>query len=88
MSAEGWTIAGVDSEERVREDGTAENAIDGQTANLWHTEWGAAQPGHPHHIIIDLGKPVTIGGFNYTPRQGPPDAAGRIKDYRIYVGGQ
>lgn len=88
LSAEGWTIADVDSEERVREDGTAENAIDGQTANYWHTEWGAAQPGHPHHITIDLGKSVTIGGFRYVPRQGPADAPGRIKDYKIYVGGE
>ncbi|MEO6992744.1 MAG: beta-galactosidase, partial [Lacunisphaera sp.] len=50
LSMEGWTIAYVDSEEREREDGTAENAIDGQTANFWHTEWGAAQPGFPHRL--------------------------------------
>jgi beta-galactosidase len=84
LSHEGWTIAYVDSEERVKEDGTAENAIDGQTANFWHTEWSAVQPAHPHRLILNLGKPQTIGGFRYTPRQG--EGGGRIKDYRVLVG--
>jgi beta-galactosidase len=84
LSHEGWTIAYVDSEERDKEDGTAENAIDGQTANYWHTEWSAAQPDHPHQLVLDLGKSQTISGFRYVPRQGAGD--GRIKDYRIYVG--
>ena len=84
LSHEGWTIAYVDSEERDQEDGTAENAIDGQTANFWHTEWGAAQPNHPHQLVLDLGKSQTLSGFRYVPRQGT--GSGRIKDYRIYVG--
>jgi len=84
LSHEGWTIAYVDSEERDQEDGTAENAIDGQTANFWHTEWGAAQPDHPHQLVLDLGKSQTLSGFRYVPRQGT--GSGRIKDYRIYVG--
>ena len=84
LSHEGWTIAYVDSEEREKEDGSAENAIDGQTANYWHTEWGAAQPKQPHQLVLDLGKAQTLSGFRYVPRQsaGP----GRIQDYRIYVG--
>ncbi len=86
LSHDGWSVAYVDSEEREKEDGTAENAIDGQTANYWHTQWSAASPNHPHQLILDLGKSQTISGFRYVPRQGPPDAAGRIKDYRIYVG--
>jgi beta-galactosidase len=85
LSAEGWTIAYVDSEERERGDGTAENAIDGQTANAWHTQWGDAQPAHPHRLIIDLGATRTVGGFRYTPRQGGADVMGRVKDYRVFV---
>ncbi len=80
----GWTIAYVDSEERVGEDGTAENAIDGQTANFWHTEWKNAAPSHPHRLILNLGKPETISGFRYVPRQS--EGGGRIKDYRVFVG--
>lgn len=86
ISHDGWTVAYVDSEEREREDGSAENAIDGQTANFWHTQWGSAQPNHPHRLVIDFGKPQTVSGFRYVPRQGAGDVGGRIKDYRIYVG--
>jgi beta-galactosidase len=86
ISHNDWTVAYVDSEERDKEDGTAENAIDGQTANYWHTEWGAAQPGYPHQLVLNLGKSQVVSGFRYVPRQsaGP----GRIKDYRIFVGDQ
>ena len=84
MSHEGWTIGYVDSEERDKEDGTAENAIDGQTANYWHTQWSAAQPPQPHQIVLDLGKSQTISGFEYVPRQS--EGAGRIKDYQIFIG--
>lgn len=85
VSHEGWRIAYVDSEERIKEDGSAENAIDGQTANYWHTEWSAAQPAHPHRLVLDLGKSQDISGFRYTPRQGNDKTTGRIKDYRAYV---
>lgn len=84
LSTEGWTIAYVDSEERAKEDGTAENAIDGQTANFWHTEWSDKKPGHPHRLILDLGQSREVAGFRYTPRQG--QGGGRIKDYKVYVG--
>ena len=86
ISHDGWTVAYVDSEEREKEDGSAENAMDGQTANFWHTQWGDAQPDHPHRLVLDLGKSQTISGFRYVPRQGAGDVGGRIKDYRIYVG--
>ena len=84
ISHNGWTIAYVDSEERQGEDGTAENAIDGQTANYWHTEWKDASPDYPHRLVLNLGQSQTIAGFRYVPRQG--DTTGHIKDYRIYIG--
>jgi beta-galactosidase len=84
ISHNGWTIAYVDSEERAGEDGSAENAIDGQTANYWHTEWKNASPGYPHQLILNLGQPQVISGFRYVPRQG--ENTGRIKDYRIFIG--
>jgi beta-galactosidase len=84
ISHDGWTVAYVDSEERMAEDGAAENAIDGQTANYWHTQWSDASPGYPHRLILNLGRTQTLSGFRYVPRQG--EGAGRIKDYRIYVG--
>ena len=86
LTHDGWTIGYVDSEEREREDGTAENAIDGQTANFWHTQWGSASPDHPHRLVLDLGQSRTITGFRYMPRQGGDSVGGRIKDFRIYIG--
>jgi beta-galactosidase len=86
LSATSWTIASVSSEETEREDGSAGNAIDGQTASFWHTQWGSASPGHPHTLVLDLGNRETISGFRYTPRQGDAGAGGRIKDYEIFIG--
>jgi len=86
ISHDGWSVVYVDSEELEREDGSADNAIDGQTANFWHTQWGSAEPNHPHRLVIDFGKSQTVSGFRYVPRQGAADVGGRIKDYRVYVG--
>ncbi|RYX82035.1 beta-galactosidase [bacterium] len=81
-----WKIAYASSEELEGEDGSASNAIDGQTANFWHSRWKNAQPPYPHQLVIDVGKPTAIGGFRYTPRAGDSNTPGRIKDYRVYVG--
>ena len=86
LSHEGWRVAYVDTEEHDKEDGSAENAIDGQTANFWHTQWGNAQPDFPHFLVLDLGKKQAISGFRYVPRQGDSSVTGRIKDYRVYIG--
>jgi signal transduction histidine kinase len=82
----GWKIAYVDSEEQDREDGSAENALDGNPATYWHTQWSAASPNHPHHLVLDLGHSQTITGLRYLPRPGKGMVGGRIKDYRLYVG--
>jgi beta-galactosidase len=80
-----WSIAYVDSEELLGEDGSASNAIDGQTANFWHTAWKDSQPNHPHRIVIDLGKTASIAGFRYTPRAGSGNPGVRIKDFQISI---
>jgi beta-galactosidase len=81
-----WTIAYVNSEETQKEDGSALNAVNGQTADHWHTAWSQKQPSHPHRLVIDLGKTEKIKGFRYTPRAGENDVTGRIKSFRFYVG--
>jgi beta-galactosidase len=81
-----WKVGYVDSEELSGEDGSASNAIDGQTSNFWHSKWKDAQPPFPHRLVIDLGKPTAIAGFRYVPRAGDNQVAGRIKDYRVYIG--
>ncbi len=78
-----WSVAACDSEERRAEDGSADNLVDGQTANFWHTEWKSSSPNHPHYFVIDLGRTETVGGFNFTPRQS--DGGGRIRRYSAHV---
>ena len=84
ISHKNWTIAYVSSEESVGENGVAENAIDGQTFNFWHTAWKLKKPDYPHCIVIDLGAETEISGFTYVPRM-DDNAPGRIKDYKVYI---
>lgn len=82
-----WTIAFADSEETASEDGSALNAINGQAVDYWiSTINGLESKQHPHKLVIDLGANVKISGFRYTSRPGRPNAPGKIKDYRIYIG--
>ncbi|MDQ3812665.1 MAG: discoidin domain-containing protein, partial [Armatimonadota bacterium] len=80
-----WKVLWVDSEETVTEDGVAENAFDGQSASIWHTEYSSQTPDHPHRLVIDLGSSWLIAGIRYLPRSGDAGVTGRIKDYRIYL---
>lgn len=79
-----WSIAYTDSQEQIGEDGSATNAINGQTSDFWHTEWKNVQKDYPHQIVIDLGVKTKIGSVRYTPRAG--DNPGKIKDYKFYAG--
>lgn len=77
-------VVKADSEETAGEDGKAANAVDGDTATIWHTQWQDANPEHPHEIIIELSRPCRIGGFTCLPRQDDSDH-GNIKDYEFYI---
>jgi beta-galactosidase len=85
ISHQNWTIAYVSSEELMKENGSAENAIDGQTFNYWSSKWSTQQPNYPHYLVIDLGKDENIAGFQYVPRA-DTSSTGKIKDYRIFIG--
>jgi hypothetical protein len=74
----------VDSEETAAEDGKGANAVDGDAATFWHTQWQDNSPAHPHEIIIELTPPTRIKGFTYLPRQ-DTEVNGTIKDYEFYV---
>jgi beta-galactosidase len=82
-----WTIAYVSSEEVARSNGAAVNAINGQSADFWHSAYTTAiAPSHPHLLVIDLGASTAVAGVRYTPRQGNDRTTGRIKGYRMFVG--
>ncbi len=74
----------VDSEETSGEDGKAANAVDGDPATFWHTQWQDDNPEPPHEIIIELSAPCKITGFTYLPRQ-DEQVNGTIRDYEFYV---
>ena len=78
------TVVKVDSEETAGENGSGTNAVDGNPATIWHTQWQDATPECPHEIIIELTPPSTIKGFTYLPRQDDVEN-GTIKDYEFYV---
>jgi beta-galactosidase len=79
----GWSVAYVDSEEAGSDD-LAGNAIDGNPDTKWHSKWMSAEPGPPHYLVIDTGRPTQFSGFRVLPRQdGNP--SGMIKDWRFYV---
>lgn len=80
---ENWTLHYVDSMEIVGEDGNATNAFDGDASTIWHTEWKAVGPSHPHEIQINFGKVHNIKGFRYLPRQ--DGSNGRVGQYEFYT---
>ncbi len=69
VARDAWEITYYDSEELVGENGAAANAIDGDSSTIWHTEWYANAPPHPHEIRVDLGETVRAIGLKYLPRQ-------------------
>jgi len=58
-------------------------AMDGDPSTMWHTLFGAGDPGHPHQLVLDLGASYEISGLAYLPREGGGN--GTIKDYELYI---
>jgi hypothetical protein len=44
-------------------------ALDGDGQTIWHTQWRDAAPAHPHWILLEFKKPLTLVGLHYLPRQ-------------------
>lgn len=78
-----WKFVSVSSEEIEREACEAENAIDGQISNFWHSRWSNQPAKAPHYLVIDLGGEQEISAFRYTPRQN--HRSGRIRAWRFFV---
>jgi hypothetical protein len=80
----GWRVLYVDSQETSCTNEAATNAIDGNPATMWHTQFCNSAPATPHEIQIDLGASYTISGFQYLPRQ-DQYFNGNIRNYEFYV---
>src|SRR5262249_39420236 len=79
-----FRIVSVDSQELVGENGAATNAIDGNPATYWHTEWFQQTTPLPHTLVLDLGGQYQVDGWRYLPRQ-DGGANGTIAGYEFYV---
>jgi beta-galactosidase len=74
-------IVAVDSEDPRNR---VANMIDGNNETFWHSKWQSSPDAMPHHVIIDLGREVTLKGVIYLPRQDM--SSGRIEKYEIFAG--
>lgn len=59
------------------------NAIDGDCATMWHSEWSPVDTA-PQDLTIDLAQPRTVDGFSYQPRQ-DGNGNGVVTRYQIDV---
>jgi len=83
LPRQSWRVAHASSEERVAENGLADNILDGKPETYWHTRWRGEATPPPHVVILDLGASVEIGAARLLPR--PDMSNGRIRDGRIHV---
>jgi hypothetical protein len=74
-------VVEADSEDSANGN-VAANAIDGDPETIWHTKWTPVNDPMPHHLIVDLGRAVSLKGITYLPRQDM--ANGRIAECEIY----
>ena len=83
VSANGWELVSVDSEE-INGYGAA-LSFDGDPSTMWHTQWSNSPiPTHPHTLVIDMHETLTLYGFSYLPRQ-DNQWNGTIAEYEFYV---
>ncbi len=80
-----WKVIACSSENTEAEDERAVLAIDGDPNTFWHTRWNGGNPGHPHHLAVDMGQAVEATGLAYLPRQDGRHGKGVIGEYEFYV---
>lgn len=81
LSREPWTVMYADSEDTEGVNRSADKTFDLQESTYWQTSPGAE---FPHSVVIDLGNPRNLSGFQYLPRM-EAEVPGAIKNYKIYV---
>src|SRR4029453_712549 len=79
-----FRVVSVDSQDVVGGNYAVTNAIDGNPATFWHTEWYQQTAPLPHTLVLDLGGPYQVDGFRYLPRQ-DGYANGTIAGYQFSV---
>jgi len=75
------SVADVSSQETDQADNAASNALDGDPATFWHTDWDLTEG--PHWITLDLGDTYKVQALRYRPRPGAGN--GTMKEYEVYL---
>ena len=83
LSRSGWQLS-ADSQELAAANNAVSNAIDGNSATIWHTQYQSGTPVHPHWVVINLGAATDVGGLRYLPRQ-DTSVNGTIARYNVYL---
>jgi beta-galactosidase len=83
VSSINWKVVFVDSEETVKAANGADKIFDIQESIIWQTKIGG-KGNHPHQIVIDMGKEISVKGFRILPRT-DKKTKGMVKDYRFYL---
>lgn len=78
LDRSGWT-ATASTAEAIGENTPPANAIDGNPATIWHSQWNALAP---HYIAVALPRAARVSRLDYTPRQ-DGNANGSILAYEI-----
>ena len=77
-----WKIWYANTEELEREDGKAENLIDGKANTHWHSVYSGVPTKYPHLIVIDTNEIGSMSAIVYRGRAGKK---GCVKDVEIYA---
>ncbi|MCJ1341807.1 hypothetical protein MMC09_007104 [Bachmanniomyces sp. S44760] len=80
ISRTGWTLT-VDT---AQSGNPATNAIDGNSATFWHSEYTPTLTQLPHTMTIDMKSSHNIDQISYQPRQ-DGNSNGNIGQHKIYV---
>src|SRR5215471_3835145 len=80
LSSSGWTAVASDQQSGY----PASNAIDGNTATIWHSKFSPTIVPLPHSITIDMHATNYVSELTYLPRQ-DTSSNGNIGQYSISV---
>jgi galactose oxidase len=80
LQSSGWTAVASDQESNY----PARNAIDGNPATIWHSQFLPTALPLPHSITIDMHATNYVSGLTYLPRQ-DTSSNGNIGQYSISV---
>ncbi|MFT7620355.1 MAG: arylsulfatase A [Planctomycetota bacterium] len=78
-----WTLVSASSESSLPAMGGAQ-AFDDDSTTFWFTGGGRDRKGHPHQLIVDMQKSMSVTGIRYLARQ-YGKRNGHVRDFELYL---